>query len=177
MDAKRRWLLINCLIGGAAVLGSYAWGVQARPDAGALLWGGVPAMLRPIYTLNMFLAAAGYMFFTYHIFFGLMRLNGPNGGRGAGIFPGLYAAILLPSALWLPLTFLALDQNSPALLWLVRVLLAVVAAASLGVAWALWRARPHPSTWGHRLALAGSFFFCLQTVLLDAVIWSAFIRL
>jgi hypothetical protein len=36
MQAKR-WLIAIFLIGGLAVLGSYLWGVLARPDAAQIL--------------------------------------------------------------------------------------------------------------------------------------------
>jgi hypothetical protein len=67
MDANKRWLIAIILIGGVAVLGSYIGGIQARPDAGQILWGGVPEKTRPLYTVNMFLAAAGYFLFTFFI--------------------------------------------------------------------------------------------------------------
>jgi hypothetical protein len=58
MDAIKRWLIAIILIGGVAVLGSYIWGILAYPDAGQILWGGVPEIIRPFYMVNMFLAAA-----------------------------------------------------------------------------------------------------------------------
>jgi hypothetical protein len=39
MDATKRWLIAILLIRGVAVLSSYVWGIQARPDAGQILWG------------------------------------------------------------------------------------------------------------------------------------------
>jgi hypothetical protein len=49
MDANKRWLIAILLIGGA-VLGSSIWGILAHPDAGQILWGGVPEKIRPFYT-------------------------------------------------------------------------------------------------------------------------------
>jgi hypothetical protein len=73
----------------------------------------------------MFLAAAGYFAFTYFILF---RLN-PDKTRvmarqplGFGVFNFLYAVILFPSALWMPLTFLTIEQSSLSLLWVVRII-------------------------------------------------------
>jgi hypothetical protein len=175
MDANKRWLMAIILIGGTAVLGSYAWGILARPDAGQILWGGVPDIIRPLYTINMFLAATGYFFFTYFIFSRLESIETkPTGGLRSWVFHGLYAAILFPSALWLPLTLLASDQSSRALFWLVKIVLGIIAAASLGLLLVLRKIRPTQPTWGSRLAMVGGIFFCIQTVILDAIVWVAF---
>lgn len=166
-------LLIN-LIGGTAVLGSYIWGFQARPEAADLLWGGVPESLRPAYTAGMFLAATGYFLFSYFILFRLNAAETRIAGRwGYGTFNLLYALILVPSALWLPLTFLAVDQASPALVWLVRLDLALVALASIGLLFSLLWLQPRQPRWAHRLAMLGALGFCFQTVLLDAIVWGA----
>jgi len=170
----KKWLMIFInLIGGIAVLGSYAHGVLTHPGAGDILWGGVPYGIRPFYTVGMFLAAAGYFAFTNF----LLRLD-PNDTQvtrrfGFGLFNALYAAILIPSALWMPLTFLAVEQSSLALLWIVRVVLAAVGVASLGLFFALMNVKPHRPLWAHRLAVVGSVGFCIQTVLLDAIVWGA----
>ena len=57
--AARRLALLN-LVGGSAVLASYAWGFAERGETVGELWGGIPESLRPFYTLNMLLAAGGY---------------------------------------------------------------------------------------------------------------------
>lgn len=174
----QRWMIAIILFGGAAVLGSYLWGVLAQPEAGPILWGGVPEKIRPLYTVNMFLAAAGYFFFTFLILFRLDPTHAKRISRfGFGVFPVLYAAILIPSALWLPLTFLADAQSSQVYLWIVRIVLGVVGAASLGLFFILLKARPLQSTWAYRLALLGITFFCIQTAILDAMVWVAFFQL
>jgi hypothetical protein len=178
MHTEKRLMLFINLIGGIAVLGSYAYGVLTHPDAGTILWGGVPQSIRPLYTASMFLAAAGYFAFTYFVLF---RLD-PDAAQvarrlGFGVFNALYAAILIPSALWMPLTFLAVEQSSPALLWIVRVVLAVVGIASLGLFFALMTVKPRQPWWAHRIAVVGSVGFCIQTVLLDAILWVAFFSL
>jgi hypothetical protein len=175
MVANKRWLIAIILIGGVVVLGSYIWGIQAHPDAGKILWGGVPDQIRSFYTVNMFLAAAGYFLFTFFILFRLDPIKTKVTGRfGFGVFHGLYAAILIPSALWLPLTFLVVDQSSQELLWMVRIVLSVVGAASLGLFFALLKVKPSQPGWAYRLAITGSMFFCIQTVILDAIVWGAF---
>ena len=174
----RQWLIAVILVGGLAVLGSYLWGVLARPDAGQTLWGGVPGSIRPYYTVNMPLAAAGYFPFTFYILFRLDPGTTRVAGRfGYGLFSWLYAAILVPSALWLPLVYVAVAQSSQAWLWVVRAALILVGAASLGILVALLKNRPQKAGVAYWLALAGSIFFCIQTAVLDAVVWGVFFRL
>ena len=40
-------VLVLNVVGGAAVLGSYAWGIASHDNPGAALWGAVPEALRP----------------------------------------------------------------------------------------------------------------------------------
>ncbi len=61
---------------------------------------------------------------------------------GYRVFMLLFAGILIPSALWLPLTMLAVGQTSQALVWLVRLDLALVAIASLGLFLSLLMVQP-----------------------------------
>lgn len=175
---KKKQLLIIILVGGIAVLLSYVLGSLTRPGTASLLWGGVPQGLRPFYTAGMFLGAGGYFAFTYFLLFHLTLDMARVAGRfGFDLFNALYAAILLPSALWMPLTLLAAEQPSPALLWLVRLDLWTVAAASLGLLCALLAVEPSQPRWAHRLALVGSILFCLQTVILDAIVWVSFFNI
>lgn len=163
--------------GGLAVLGSYAWGVLARPEAMSALWGGVPESARSLYTVNMFLAAAGYFLFTPYIVFRLV----PGATRaarrpGAALFHAFYALVLLFSALWLPLTARMLDEPSIALWWVIRLDLFLVALGSLGLLVSLSTLRG-PVPRGRGLALLGLLPFCLQTAVLDALVWPAYFPL
>lgn len=178
MHAQKRLLVVINLVGGVAVLGSYILGALTVPDTGQILWGGVPQGILSFITMNMFLAAAGYFAFTYFILFHLdpVRTRVTN-QFGFGVFNALYAAILIPSALWLPLTFLAVEQSSPAYEWAARLDLGIVAIASLGLFVALLKVKPSQPLWAHRMALVGCVFFCLQTVIFDALIWGVFFRL
>jgi hypothetical protein len=177
MHAKKWLLILINLVGGSLVLGSYALGILTHPDAGQTLWGGVPQSIRPFYTVFMFLAASGYFAFTCFILFRLNPQEARVAGRfGFGLFNALYAAILIPSALWMPLTFLAVEQSSLVLLWAVRLVLVVVGAASVGLFAALWKVEPRHPMWAHRLALLGMAGFCIQTALLDAILWGVFFQ-
>lgn len=168
------FVAINVL-GGLAVLGSYAWGFAAHRETAGALWGGVPDGLRPLYTANMLLAAAGYFLFTWFV---LVRLE-PDATRvgahlGYGLFPLLYLLILVCSALWLPLTLRLLEAPSAPLWWIVRLDLALVGAGSVGLLLAILALdNPGPLP-GRALAVAGLVPFILQTAVLDALVWPAF---
>jgi hypothetical protein len=166
-----RLLLLNVL-GGVAVLASYVHGVSALASAEPGLWGGVPASWRPAYTVNMLLAAVGYFPFTSYWLFAVApeRIRFAAGG-GPGVLAGLYAAILFPSALWLPLTAAYLADPSPALWLAIRCDLALVAAGSLGVLAALFTLENAPAPRWRVLAVIGCLPFVLQTAVLDAVVW------
>jgi len=177
MNAKKWMMLVINLLGSGGVIGSYIWGFLTHPNAGQALWGGVPDSIQPFYTAGMFLAATGYFAFTYYILF---RLN-PSETRvfnrfPYGLFNVLYAAILIPSALWMPLTLFALEGPSLGFLWAVRIVLAMVGLASVGLLFALLKVEPRLPRWAHRLAVAGCAGFCLQTAILDAIVWVAFFR-
>jgi len=172
MDTRVRTLIALNVVGGSAVLASYAVGLGAVP--GDALWGGVPDNIRPLYTVNMFLAAAGYFFFTPYILFRLDPETTRVAGRfGYGIFHLFYALVLFPSALWLPLTAHMAEQPGLAAWACVRIDLALVALGALGLLASLISLGASAPK-GRRLAIAGLVPFCLQTVVLDALVWPAF---
>ncbi|HEX8992765.1 MAG TPA: hypothetical protein VF784_13885 [Anaerolineales bacterium] len=175
MNPKKRLLLTINLLGGAAVLGSYAGGIRTHPNAVNVLWGGVPASIQPFYTAGMFLAAAGYFAILYFILFRLDPDKTSVWHRsGFDTFNVLFAAILIPSSLWMPLTFAAVEATSGVLLWVVRLVLAAVGLASLGLLTALLNTQPRRPLWAYWLALIGCAAFCLQTAVLDMIVWSAY---
>ena len=164
------FVLLNVL-GGAAVLASYFYGVMLYDgDAGAA-WGGIPDALRPLYIVSMLTAATGFFPMTAHVLLGLPRDVRLFGRFGWNAFTPLYALILIPSALWMPLTFAYLEAPSPLLWALVRVVLFAVGLASLGVLAAIVTANPRGRPGPRRWAIAGAIAFCIQTALLDALIW------
>jgi hypothetical protein len=172
---KLAWIWVN-LLGGAAVIGSYILGFLTRPDASTALWGGVPESIRPLYTAGMILAAAGYLtVFTYFLRADKWELRIGNWG-GFSLLTGLYLLILVPSALWMPMSIWALASSSEALAWLVRLDLVLVGAGAIGVLLALLREKSGRSSAFHSLAVLGSAALCLQTVVMDAVIWSSLFR-
>jgi len=168
---KALTLAINGL-GGAAVLGSYAYCLLSYPAQVGDFWGGVPEGLRPVYTANMFFAAAGYLAFTFFLLFRVERplaASQPFVLRRANL---LYAAILVPSALWMPLTFAMLETPSAGLWLLIRAVLATVGIGSVAMLVGLIQVPRGPSPLARRIAIAGCAFFTLQTAVLDSIVWT-----
>ncbi len=174
MLSRRRTMALINLFGGIAVLGSYAYCLTSYPAAAGDFWGGVPEGLRSVYTMNMFLAAAGYFAFTFFLMYRLRPANAGKSRFGLGTFNVLYALILIPSALWMPLTFAMLEAPSDGLWWAIRLTLATVGIGSLGLLAGLVAVRPSSPSLAHKLAVIGSLVFSFQTVVLDAAIWPAF---
>lgn len=169
-SAKQRWLWIN-VIGGIAVLGSYAHGLATHPTTSAEVWGGVPDQLRPLYTVSMLCAATGYFLFSSFV---LLRLDAERtriGGFGFGLLNALYALILIPSALWMPLTFAMLEQPGPALWFAIRATLALVGIGSIGLLAALAAVEASGARVPKALAIVGAAAFSFQTAVLDAIVW------
>lgn len=158
LTGERAVFLALQLALGPAVLGSYVYGFLYWPDAVSAMWGGVPDGLRSLYTAWMFVAAAGYLVFTPALF--LHAANAP----GLRVW---YAALLLGSVLWMPLTKWHLDGSLP--FALVVLDLGAVAAGSLALLATTLRVNL-PGAWRVAAPL-GAAAFCVQTVLLDAIVW------
>jgi len=174
MHPQTRTMLWLNLLGGAAVLGSYAYGLARHPEGGEALWGGVQPQLRPLYTAGMVLAALGYLGFTTFLLVHLDPAEARVGRRFRfPLFNWLYVGILIPSALWMPLTWGMIEQPSAALWWGIRAILAAVGLAALGMVVALGMGWPKAPRWAHRRALVGSIVFLLHTGVLDALVWPA----
>ncbi|MCU0847450.1 MAG: hypothetical protein MUD12_06140 [Spirochaetes bacterium] len=175
LNAKKLTLIIINITGGAAVLGSYAHGILAHPETAGLLWGNVPTEIIPLYTASMFSAAAGYLAFTFFILFRLDPGTVKIAGRfNYKIFYAIYAAILAPSALWMPLTFYMLANPSPCIWTAIRTVLAIVGISSVGMLAALALIRPVNKGPAYILALIGAAAFIIQTGILDAIVWTAY---
>ncbi len=168
-------LVIINVVGGIAVLGSYAIGIMNHPETRGALWGGVPKAIMPVYTVSMFTAAAGYLAFTWFILFRLEPGTVTIAGRFSyGLFPWLYLLILAPSSLWMPLTFMVIEQPSLAAWLAVRSVLALAGIASLLLLSSIVLVQPPSPAWAHRVAVIGGAAFCIQTAILDALVWTAY---
>ena len=175
VNYQKAVLVVINVIGGIAVLGSYVIGIMGHPDTRGALWGEVPKAVMPVYTVSMFTAAAGYLAFTWFILFRLEPGEVTIAGRFSyDLFLWLYALILVPSALWMPLTFVVIGQPTLAAWVGVRLVLSITGIASLLLLGALVAAQPAAPVWAHRLAVAGAVAFCFQTAVLDALVWTAY---
>ena len=174
MDKHQKILLAINLLGGVAVLASYAQGLGPS-GVGNALWGNVPQGLRPLYTVSMLTATVGYFCFSAYLF----RVTSSDllfrGRFSFNLIHGLYAAILVASALWLPLTALFIQEPSAALWWAIRFVLLVTGAASLALVAALVVSDADASK-ARLVAIVGAIAFSFQTALLDAVVWPYFFR-
>jgi hypothetical protein len=174
MHKQKLAMLLIILVGGTAVMVSYVYPVITHPEYVEPAWGGVTPDIRRFYAPSMLLAASGYFFYTYFL---LLRAD-PDRVRVAGrfgfsMFNVLYAAILVGSALYMPLTFALVAGPSTVLWWSIRLVLIVVGLASLALLGSLLALRPRRPAWAYWLAVAGCAAFSFQTVVLDMLVWPA----
>jgi hypothetical protein len=169
-------IAIGCmgLAGGTLVIASYLLGLARHPTTRDQAWGNVPKWLKPYYYTSMLLAAAGFFAFSYFVLFSLERETVRIGRFDFSLFIALYALILFPSALWMPLTFAQLERPRKSLWWAIRVTLAVVGLASLGLLAAVAAVNTKEPAYVYGLAVAGGVFFSIQTALLDALVWPVY---
>lgn len=171
MHTQKILLIAINVAGGIAVLGSYAWGFLANPTTRNQLWGEVPATLMPLYTASMLAATVGYFLFTTYFLLRVDPRTAQFFGRfGYGIVHVVYLGVLVPSAMWMPLTFAMLDSPGPALWWSIRIVLALVGLSSVLLLAALL-ALDTPRSAAYWAAVAGLIAFCFQTAVLDAIVW------
>lgn len=175
MDPNRRRLLLLIGLGGTAVLASYVLAFAYEPAIRGALWGDLPeGAVRTLYTVNMLLAAAS--FFPATIVLGFktpLESFQRETGLSFSVLLAAYAAILIPSAAWLPLTALHLQSPSTPLWWAIRLDLFAVGIGATLIGWMLIQ-RARRGALGSRLAAGFFFFFWLQTMVLDALVWPAF---
>jgi len=172
--SQKRLFLIN-IVGGILVLGSYVYGLLTHPGERMLLWGNLPEAVRPVYTASMFAAAGGYFFFLYHLVF-----KAPSEsfrlpfGLPFNIIHILFIMILIPSALWMSLTFAYISDPSGWLWAVVRITLYIVGTSSallLGTLVSLKVTSPK-QFW--MPSVIGAMLFTFHTLILDASIWPLF---
>ena len=177
MGTQQIILLVINILGGAAVIASYIFGLNAQAGGANALWGGVPANIRPIYGVSMIISALGYFAFMYFIFFRLVPGEVSIAGRfGFSLFYAIFLVILIPSALWMPLTNLYVANPSTAMWIGVRTVLALVGIGSIALVWALLSLQTKVPGISYWLAVAGSAYFAFHTAVLDAIVWAALFK-
>jgi hypothetical protein len=177
MKAEHIILLIINLLGGAAVIGSYIFGLRGQSGGASILWGGVPVNIRPVYTISMIISALSYFAFLFYIFFRLdpsqVRIAGTSGFT---MFYVIFLVMLIASALWMPLTNLYVSNPSTGLWVGIRLVLATVGLASIGLFVALLTLQGKVPGVAYWLAVIGSAYFAFHTAILDAIIWAALFK-
>ena len=170
-------LLIINIIGGAAVIGSYIFGLSAQSGGANVLWGGVPTNIRPVYTVSMILSALGYFAFLFYIFFRLDPGQTSIAGiSGFTLFYVIFLLILIPSAFWMPLTNVYVGNPSTSIWIWVRTVLALVGIASIALFWAILTLQGKVPGISYWLAFVGSGYFAFHTAILDAIVWAALFK-
>lgn len=173
LDRRATVLLVGagCLL----VVGSYVSVFWEPADVRSGLWGGLPDWLRSLNLPNMLLAAIGFFPLSWLL---LVETDRPAFERESrlsyGVVLAAYALLLVPSALWLPLTVDMIENPDP-MRWIsIRIVLFAAAAGAIILLWLclrLARARPRTAAW---LGVAGALPLVLQTAVFDALIWPAY---
>lgn len=177
MGTQQIILLIINITGGAAVIGSYILGLNAQTGGANALWGGVPENIRAVYGISMVLSAMGYFAFLYFILFRLTPAEvNIVGIFGFSLFYIIFLLILIPSAFWMPLTNAYIGNPTTSMWAGIRTTLAIVGIASIALVWALLSLQTKVPGIAYWLAVAGSGYFALHTVILDAIIWAALFK-
>jgi hypothetical protein len=177
MQAQQWILLAIMAVGGAAVIGSYIQGFAAHPGGAETLWGGVTGGLRILNYVTMLLAALGFFAFSYWLFFSLDSSGVQIAGRfGYWMFDVIFVVILVASALWMPLSFAYL-ANPSTIGWVgVRLVLTLAGIGALALLWAILTITPRETNLAYWFAVGGAAAFCLQTAVMDAIIWPALFK-
>jgi hypothetical protein len=171
----QQWILLAIMVaGGAAVIGSYIHGFTTHPGGAETLWGGVTGGLRILNYITMLLAALGFFAFSYWLFFQLNPDEVQIANRfGYWMFDVIFLVILIPSALWMPLTFAYLN-NPSTVGWVgVRLVLVLVGIGSLALLWAILAISPREANLAYWFAVGGAAAFSVQTAVMDMFIWPA----
>ena len=177
MVAQQIILLVINIIGGIAVIGSYIFGLSAQSGGASVLWGGVPANIRPVYGISMIISALGYFAFIYFILFRLVPDEVLVANRfGFSLFYIIFLLMLVPSALWMPLTNVYVGNPGTGIWVGIRIVLALVGLASIALVWALLSLETKETGVAYWLAVAGSGYFAFHTAILDAIIWAALFK-
>ncbi len=173
MSSQKVILIFINITGGILVIGSYIYGLNVQSAGTAVLWGGVPDNIQPVYAVSMILSAIGYFAFLYYLLFKIDPADVLVSGKfGYSLFYWIFIAILLPSAFWMPLTNLYV-VNPVIIYWiLIRAVLFMVGLASLALALAVYKTFPVTKGISRPAAIAGSIYFTFHTLILDAIVWA-----
>jgi hypothetical protein len=173
MSTQQIILLIINILGGAAVMLSYVYGLKGQTGGASVLWGNVSESIRPIYFVSMIVSAIGYFAFIYYVLF---RIDPADSNINYYLFYAIFLVILVASAFWMPLTNLFVNHGGTGLWIGVRSVLALVALGSIALLWALLAFHPDTRGTAYWLAVVGAGYFAFHTTILDAITWAALFK-
>jgi len=173
MGTQQIILLVINILGGAAVILSYIYGLKGQGGGANVLWGGVPESIRPVYTVSMILSALGYFAFMYFLLF---RLEPAESNISYVVFFAIFLVILVASAFWMPLTNMYVDNPGSGLWIEIRSVLALVGLGAIALVWALLSLHLDTRGVAYWLAVAGAGYFAFHTAVLDAIVWAALFK-
>jgi hypothetical protein len=105
------FLLVN-ILGGSAVLGSYAFGLILYPDNRMDLWGEIEGIWQTIFVTSMLLAAAGYLFFLGYIYMFKPMVFDQGLILGPDTLSILSTVFLASATAWMPATIAYINNDS-----------------------------------------------------------------
>ena len=167
------FLTIN-LIGGLAVLGSYAIGLGMFPEYREALWGEVRGGLRTAIVISMLFAALGYLAFCYVALFqnGLGDFN-KSDWLNSYTLSILVAVFLISATFWMPSAIAYLKFLNT--YWLVICIVslwvtAISLAALVGIV--ITSDVEIIGSASHYVAIIGIGLITFHCLVFDAIIWS-----
>jgi hypothetical protein len=173
MGTQQIILLIINILGGAAVILSYIYGLKGQAGGANVLWGNVSESIRPLYTVSMILSAISYFAFIYYILF---RIDPGTSNISYYLFFAIFIVILGASAFWMPLTNMFVNNGGTGLWIAVRGVLALVGLGSIALFWVLLSLSPETRGLAYWLAVAGAGYFAFHTAILDGIVWAALFK-
>jgi len=168
MSGTHFFVLVN-ILGGIAVLSSYAICLTLYPDFRGTLWGGVEGSWKNFFTVSMLPAVIGYIAFCFFVI-----------SKSTDVFPnvigtytlGIICAVFLISAtFWMPTTIAYIKTQQP-LWWGGTVTSLWITALSLiSLTLIVSYTQINVSLFHKYLALTGLTYITLHCLVLDAIIW------
>ena len=167
-------VFINVIFGSLVLL-SYYKGVNREPELSLKLWGGVPKVLQPYIVASMFISALGYFLFTSNF---LINVN-PSEVKFLGRFNYwflliVYLLILIPSALWIELSFSYMKSGDINTWYYVVAVLYCVGFFSVILLLFTVDTYVDNSSKLYLPSVIGAALFAFHTLFLDGLIWTFF---
>tara|TARA_A100001037_G_C15109675_1_gene618308 strand:+ start:1031 stop:1567 length:537 start_codon:yes stop_codon:yes gene_type:complete len=172
VNAQTIFLIVN-LIGGAAVLGSYAFGLGYFPEYRNELWGGIYGIWRNVLVTSMLLSGAAYLTFCYFIIFradidayGIHFILGPQ------TITLLTALFLLSATLWMPSAILYMHTENN-IWWIFTVGALWITALSLLSLTGMYAFSANGSipVFDRIICTVSLSIITLHCLVIDAIIW------